>query len=64
MLTLSRKRGESVVLTLPDGSTIRVTVAHLGDYQTRLAFEAPPEVRIMREELLTRGRNRERNDAV
>lgn len=56
MLTLTRKPGERVVLTMPDGRTITVT---FWEYQHRrhgakLSFEAPADVVIMREELLER----------
>lgn len=57
MLALTRNIGESVVL-LADDVTIRVTVQkgrsiHTGSTnRVKLVFDAPPKVRILREELL------------
>lgn len=47
MLVLSRHLGESIII---DGK-IRVTVVKIGDDKIRLGIEAPPEVRIDREEI-------------
>jgi carbon storage regulator len=47
MLVLARKVGETIVI---DGH-IRVHVVEVRGTQVRLAFEAPPEVRIDRSEL-------------
>ena len=52
MLTLSRKAGERVLLTLPDGQEIWVSVVTVkATGSVRLAFDAPPDVDIWREEL-------------
>lgn len=49
MLVLSRKIGDSVVI----GDNIRLTVVKVqGSSTVRLAVDAPPEVRILRAELL------------
>jgi carbon storage regulator len=48
MLVLSRKVNEHVVI----GDQIRVTVVSIRGNQVRLGFEAPPNVPILREELL------------
>jgi len=47
MLVLSRKLNESILI---DGG-IKVTVVKIDGNKVRLAFEAPPEVTILREEL-------------
>lgn len=52
MLVLSRKRKEAVRLILPDGREIRVVFCYWQNGQARLGFEAPTDVRIMREELI------------
>jgi carbon storage regulator len=49
MLVLSRKINETIVI----GGNIRVTMTAIRNRQVRLAIDAPPEVRVMREELLT-----------
>lgn len=51
MLVLSRKADEAIVLATPTG-VIRVIVADIGDDRVRLAIDAPPNVGIVREELL------------
>nr|WP_324258074.1 carbon storage regulator [Cellvibrio fontiphilus] len=53
MLVLGRKASESVVLHLPDGNEIEVTVIEInGRGQVRLGFDAPEDVLITRTELL------------
>lgn len=54
MLVLTRNDGQSVVLILPDGRQVRVTVRrHRHDKWdvVRLAFDAPPDVVIWRQEI-------------
>lgn len=48
MLVLSRRRDECIVI---DGK-IRVTIVEVHGQQVRLGIEAPPEIPVMREELL------------
>jgi carbon storage regulator len=48
MLVLSRKRSERIVI----GDGIRITIVKLERGSVRLGIEAPPEVRVIREELL------------
>jgi carbon storage regulator len=48
MLVLTRRIGESVVID----DNIRVTVVSVQGNHVRLSFSAPPDVRIMRSELL------------
>ena len=50
MLVLSRKLGESIVIN----ENIRVTVVSIDRGKIRLGIEAPPQVEIMRDELLKR----------
>jgi carbon storage regulator len=47
MLVLSRKRGERIRI----GGSVVLTVSAMRGGQVRLAFEAPREVAIVREEL-------------
>lgn len=49
MLVLSRKQGDSIVI----GGNIRVTVARIEANQVRIGIEAPREVEVVREEILT-----------
>lgn len=49
MLVLSRKVGERIQV----GTNITVTVVRLGDGVVRLGIEAPPDVSIVRGELMT-----------
>jgi carbon storage regulator len=48
MLVLSRRNGECIVI---DGK-IMVTIIEVRGQQVRLGIEAPPEIPVMREELL------------
>ncbi len=52
MLVLSRRRDERIYATLKTGETIVVTVCHIAGDSVKLGIEAPPAVRILREELL------------
>ena len=47
MLVLSRKVGESIVIS----ESIRVTVVQVANARIRLGIDAPPEVTVLREEL-------------
>ncbi len=47
MLVLSRKRGEKIQI----GTNITMTVVHISGDRVRLAFDAPPDVPIHRDEL-------------
>ncbi len=49
MLVLSRKVNESIII----GGNVRITTTAIRSRQVRLCIEAPPDVRILREELLT-----------
>jgi carbon storage regulator len=54
MLVLSRKANQTVIVTLPDGREMRVTVVDIDRNKIRLGFDAPDDVKIMREELVRR----------
>jgi carbon storage regulator CsrA len=51
MLVLSRRVGQSVCI-LVGGEVIKVTVVHQTSGCTKLGFDAPDDVRILREELV------------
>lgn len=59
MLVLGRGKGQSVDLTVGD-VTVRVYVSAINDRQVRLAFDAPPSVKIMRSELWQRAGSTDR----
>lgn len=52
LLVLNRRVGESVCI----GDSILVTVTDIGGGRVSLAFDAPREVTILREELVERAR--------
>jgi carbon storage regulator len=54
MLVLSRKKGESIVLA----DSIIVTVVDVKRGAVRLGVTAPPDVRVLREELVNRTHRR------
>lgn len=52
MLVLSRAANESLLLCLPDGSTIKVIVVRTGESRVRLGIEADESVRVYRGEMM------------
>lgn len=56
-LSLTRRAGESVVLTTPGGETIVVTAVEIRPNHVRLTFAAPRSVEIARTELLVQAEN-------
>ena len=56
MLCLGRAANERIIIQTPDGSEIIVRVAEITRNFVRLSFEAPGEVRIVREEILAQKR--------
>jgi carbon storage regulator CsrA len=52
MLILTRRLGEILILELPTGEEIQIAVLELKGSEARLGIDAPPEVNIIREELL------------
>jgi carbon storage regulator len=57
MLILTRRPGETLIIELPNGERIDVTVLGVKGNQVRLGTEAPDDVPIVREELLERLEN-------
>jgi len=53
MLVVNRREGEGVVVTTPDAQIVIAIVGLKGD-RVRLGVEAPPHVRIVREEVFER----------
>lgn len=51
MLVLTRRVGETLIIELPTGEAIEVTVAGLNGNQVRLGTTAPREIPFRREEL-------------
>jgi carbon storage regulator CsrA len=52
MLVLARHSGESLILLLPDGKEIKVSVVETRWDKVRLGVEAAPDIQVVREELL------------
>lgn len=50
-LTLTRRAGERVIITAPDGATIAVTLAGICGPEASINFVAPPDYDIDREEV-------------
>ena len=61
MLTLARREGETIILTIDGMEPIRIQLSAIDKRrrQARIAIDAPDEVEIWREEsrLKTRGKN-------
>ncbi len=51
MLVLSRKIGEQLVATMPDGRTMTITVCRVAGNRVTLGLNAPADVQIVRQEL-------------
>ena len=52
MLTLSRKKGESIICILEDGREIKVIISQVKGNQVSLSFDADETIDIYRDELL------------
>jgi carbon storage regulator len=52
MLVLTRRVGESILIKLPTGEQITVTVLGIKGNQVRIGTDAPDDISIVREELL------------
>ena len=55
MLALSRKIGESLILTLEDGRKIQVQVVDVDGRRVRIGIDAPKSVRVLRGEVCDAG---------
>ena len=62
MLALSRNKGESIVCRTKSGEEITITVVKSKNGQCKLAIDAPESVRILREELITKGNGSGKSD--
>jgi len=54
MLALSRRSGEEIVLTLPNGERIAVKVFRILNDKVRIAIDAPGDVQINRDDVQQR----------
>lgn len=52
MLTLTRRSGERIQITTPDGTEIWIRVTETRPNKCRLSVDAPAGVRVLREELV------------
>jgi carbon storage regulator len=52
MLVVSRRPGESLVIELPTGELIEITVLTVDGSKVRLGTDAPKHLPVVREELL------------
>ena len=52
MLILTRRPGETLIIELPTGEQIKVTVLGIKGNQVRIGTAAPDDIAIVREELL------------
>ena len=52
MLALTRKQGESITITLPDGRAIVVEVVTIHPGAIKIGVEAPTDIKILRTELI------------
>jgi len=50
--TFTRRPGETLIIELPTGEHVRVTVLEVKGNQVRIGTDAPDDVPIVREELL------------
>ena len=56
MLNLTRRVGETLVLSLPNGETVRMTVLGVKGNQVRIGTDAPKHIAVDREEIYERKR--------
>ena len=52
MLVLTRRVGESILIELPSGEQVSVTMLGIKGNQVRIGTDAPDDIKILREELL------------
>ncbi|MBI84881.1 MAG: carbon storage regulator [Planctomycetaceae bacterium] len=55
MLVLSRKRTERIKLT-KRGESIVITIIHVGGEKVRIGIQAPTDVLVLREEVISQGK--------
>ena len=51
MLVLSRAVNEKIIITLPNGDLLKITIVELRRGKVRLGIEAPREIPVHREEV-------------
>jgi len=54
MLILTRRPGETLIIELPTGELVEVTVLGIKGNQIKIGIDAPADIAIVREELLER----------
>ena len=54
MLVVTRRPGESLIIELPTGEQIKITVLTNTSNQVRIGTDAPADMKIVREELLAK----------
>ncbi|MEA3244401.1 MAG: carbon storage regulator [Pseudomonadota bacterium] len=54
MLILTRRPGETLIIELPTGERIEITVLGIKGNQVRIGTDAPADISIVRNELLDR----------
>ena len=52
MIVITRRPGESLIIELPTGEQIEITVLTNTSNQVRIGTDAPADMKIVREELL------------
>lgn len=52
MLVLTRKNGESLQIVTKNNEVIEITITNVCGEQVKIGFDAPPECRILRQELI------------
>lgn len=51
MLVLTRRPGESIILSLADGTTAKIEVSQVNGGQVRIGVDAPKSIGVDREEI-------------
>lgn len=51
MLVLTRSQYEKILVTASNGEVIEITIVSIQDKRVRVGIEAPPAVKIFREEI-------------
>ena len=51
MLVIARRHGEQIIIRVENVPDITITMIHSSPGKCRLGIDAPPEVKILREEL-------------
>lgn len=64
MLTLTRKEGEAIIITLEDGRQIKIVAKEVCRNQVRIGIVAPRSMTIFREEVLAEGYDIDKHGAA